>query len=51
MDWVIIVTVLLLLQYSWFGIQVGAVRGKQGLKAPAMTGAAAAGMFAEKSSA
>jgi uncharacterized membrane protein YecN with MAPEG domain len=39
MDWVIIVTVLLLLQYSWFGIQVGAVRGKQGLKAPAMTGA------------
>ena len=39
MDWVIIVTVLLLLQYSWFGIQVGAIRGKQGLKAPAMTGA------------
>ncbi len=30
---------LALLQYSWFGIQVGAVRGKHGLKAPAMFGA------------
>lgn len=39
MEWVIIVTVLALLQYTWFGIQVGAVRGKQGLKAPAMFGA------------
>ena len=38
MDWVIIVTVLLLLQYTWFGLQVGLVRGKHGLKAPAMTG-------------
>jgi glutathione S-transferase len=39
MDWVIIITVLLLLQYTWFGLQVGMVRGKHGLKAPAMTGA------------
>lgn len=39
MDWVIIVTVLALLQYTWFGIQVGAVRGRHGLKAPVMFGA------------
>jgi glutathione S-transferase len=39
MDWVVIVTVLVLLQYTWFGIQVGAMRGKHGVKAPAMKGA------------
>jgi uncharacterized membrane protein YecN with MAPEG domain len=39
MEWVVIVTVLLLLQYTWFGLQVGVVRGKHGLKAPAMSGA------------
>ena len=33
-----IVTVLILLQYTMFGIQVASVRGKHGLKAPAMTG-------------
>jgi len=39
MDWVIIVTVLALLQYTLFGVQVGAMRGKHEAKAPAMTGA------------
>ena len=38
MDWVIIVTVLALLQYSWFGIEVGTMRGKNGVKAPATSG-------------
>jgi uncharacterized membrane protein YecN with MAPEG domain len=38
MDWVIIVTVLLLLQYTWFGIQVGGMRGKHEVRAPAMSG-------------
>lgn len=33
-----IVTVLVLLQYVWFGIQVASVRGKHGLQAPAMSG-------------
>ena len=39
MEWVIIVTVLLLLQYSLFGVQVGSMRGKHEVKAPATTGA------------
>lgn len=39
MEWVIIVTVLALLQYSWFGVQVGAMRGKHKVKAPATSGA------------
>lgn len=39
MEWVIIVTVLILLQYAVFGFQVGAVRGKHGAKAPATSGA------------
>lgn len=38
MDWVIIVTVLALLQYAWFAIEVGAMRGKGGVKAPATSG-------------
>lgn len=38
MEWVAIVTVLALLQYAWFGIQVASTRGKHGMKAPAMTG-------------
>lgn len=38
MDWVIIVTVLALLQYTVFGIQVGAMRAKHQVKAPAMSG-------------
>lgn len=33
-----IVTVLVLLQYTLFGIQVASVRGKHGLQAPAMSG-------------
>ena len=39
MDWVIIVTVLLLLQYSFFGVQVGSMRGRHQVKAPATSGA------------
>jgi uncharacterized membrane protein YecN with MAPEG domain len=35
---VAIVTLLALLTYFWMGIQVGAVRGKTGIAAPAMTG-------------
>jgi uncharacterized membrane protein YecN with MAPEG domain len=38
MDWVIIVTVLALLQYTWFGLQVGAMRSKHQAKAPAISG-------------
>lgn len=38
MEWVIIVTVLALLQYTWFGVQVGAMRAKHNVKAPAMSG-------------
>ena len=40
MDWVVIVTVLVLLQFTWFGIQVGSMRAKHEVKAPAMSGAA-----------
>jgi len=39
MDWVIIVTVLALLQYALFGVQVGGMRAKHGIKAPTMSGA------------
>ena len=38
MDWVIIVTVLALLQFTWFGVEVGFKRGKHQVKAPAMSG-------------
>lgn len=38
MDAVVIVTILALLQYVYFGFQVGGMRGKTGIKAPAMTG-------------
>lgn len=34
-----ILTVLVLLQYTWFAIQVGSMRGKHEVKAPATTGA------------
>jgi glutathione S-transferase len=33
-----IVTALALLQFVWFGMQVGHARGKYGVKAPAVTG-------------
>ena len=33
-----IVTALALLQFSWFSVQVGSMRGKHGVKAPAMSG-------------
>jgi len=38
MDIIAIVTVLALLQFTWFGIQVGSLRGKHDIKAPAMWG-------------
>ena len=38
MEAVVIVTVLALLQYIYFGITVGSIRGKTGVKAPAMSG-------------
>lgn len=38
MEAVVIVTILALIQYIYFGVQVGAVRGKTGIKAPAMSG-------------
>ena len=38
MEAVAIVTVLALMQYEYFGIQVGAMRGKHGVDAPAITG-------------
>ena len=36
MEAVIIITVLALLQYVYFGYQVGAMRGQTGVKAPAI---------------
>ena len=39
MDAVVIVTVLALLQFVWFGFDVGMMRGKHQCKAPAVTGA------------
>ena len=38
MDYVAIVTVLALLQFTWFGFQVGSLRAKYEIKAPAMFG-------------
>ncbi len=38
MEAVVIITVLALIQYTVFGIQVGGVRQKTGAKAPASTG-------------
>jgi glutathione S-transferase len=38
MPYVDIVTALALLQFVWFGMQVGGARGKYGVKAPAVTG-------------
>lgn len=38
MEAVVIVTVLALMQFIYFGVQVGSVRGKTGVKAPAMSG-------------
>lgn len=37
MDLVTIVTVLAIGQFIWFGIQVGSIRGKHEVKAPAMS--------------
>jgi uncharacterized MAPEG superfamily protein len=39
MDWVVVITVLASLQFVWFGIQVGSMRAKHEVKAPAMSGA------------
>jgi glutathione S-transferase len=38
MELVTLVVMLGLIQYIWFGIQVGQARGKYGIKAPAITG-------------
>jgi uncharacterized membrane protein YecN with MAPEG domain len=38
MELIVIVTALALAQYTFFGIQVGGLRGKHGVKAPAITG-------------
>lgn len=38
MEYPAIVTALALLQFTWFGVQVGGMRGKHGVKAPAMSG-------------
>ena len=38
MEAVVVVTVLALLQYVFFGAQVGGMRGEAGIKAPAMSG-------------
>tara|TARA_R110000782_G_scaffold46015_2_gene101917 strand:- start:111 stop:494 length:384 start_codon:yes stop_codon:yes gene_type:complete len=38
MEAVVIVTVLALMQYIYFGVQVGSARAKSGVKAPAMFG-------------
>jgi uncharacterized membrane protein YecN with MAPEG domain len=39
MEAVVIVAVLALLQFCWFGLEVGAMRAKHKCKAPAITGA------------
>ena len=39
MELVAVITVLALLQYVWFGLQVGQMRGRHKVKAPAMSGA------------
>ena len=38
MEYCAIVTVLALLQYVWFGLHVGSMRGRHRVKAPAMSG-------------
>ena len=38
MEWIVIVTALALFQYTFFGFQVGGMRGKTGVSAPAVTG-------------
>ena len=38
MEATVIVTILALMQFSLFGIQVGSMRAKHGVKAPAVTG-------------
>ena len=38
MAWVHLVLVTAFLQYIWFGMQVGSMRGKHGIAAPAISG-------------
>jgi uncharacterized MAPEG superfamily protein len=38
MEYVAVITVLILLQYFYFGVASGLARGKAGLEAPAITG-------------
>jgi len=39
MEYTTIITILILLQFTWFGIQVGSMRARHDVKAPAMSGA------------
>ena len=38
MEYVVVVVMLALLQYTWFGIEVGRARGRFEVPAPATTG-------------
>jgi len=38
MTWIILVSLLALAQYLWFGLLVGRARGRYGIAAPAVTG-------------
>ena len=38
MEWSVLVSLLALAQFVWFGFQVGQARGATGVSAPAMTG-------------
>ena len=38
MTWIILVSLLALLQYLWFGLLVGRARGRYGIAAPAVSG-------------
>ena len=39
MEWSVLVSLLALVQFVWFGVQVGQARGSTGVSAPATTGA------------
>ena len=38
MEWIVIVTALALAQFIWFGVRVGQMRGKHGVRAPETVG-------------
>ena len=45
MEYVVVVVMLALLQYTWFGIEVGRARGRFEVPAPATTGMKALSAF------